>query len=99
MSYEKEVSALEIKLNPKSNPSTAIEKIQGVVGEAYEVKNRYRQNEAFFKLMNVEKWIGFAVLSFTLLLVSFNMVGALWMLVLEKKKDIPQFYWKKVPVF
>ena len=38
--------------------------------------------------MNVEKWIGFAVLSFTLLLVSFNMVGALWMLVLEKKKDI-----------
>lgn len=88
MSYEKEVSALEIKLNPKSKPSTAIEKIQGVVGEAYEVKNRYRQNEAFFKLMNVEKWIGFAVLSFTLLLVSFNMVGALWMLALEKKKDI-----------
>lgn len=88
LSYENEVSALEIKLAENANQSQAISKISAIMGEEYEVKNRYQQNEAFFKLMNVEKWIGFAVLSFTLLLVSFNMVGALWMLVLEKKKDI-----------
>ena len=88
LSYENEVSALEIKFADNVNESKAISKIREIMGEEYEVKNRYQQNEAFFKLMNVEKWIGFAVLSFTLLLVSFNMVGALWMLVLEKKKDI-----------
>jgi lipoprotein-releasing system permease protein len=88
LSYEDEISALEIQLQPNSSQRDAIAKIKGIMGEEYEVKNRYQQNEAFFKLMNVEKWIGFAVLSFTLLLVSFNMVGALWMLALEKKKDI-----------
>ena len=88
LSYEDEVSALEIKLQNNANESKIIAKIKSIMGEEYEVRNRYQQNEAFFKLMNVEKWIGFAVLSFTLLLVSFNMVGALWMLVLEKKKDI-----------
>ncbi len=88
LSYEDEVSALEIKIDENANQSKAITKIEKIMGEEYEVRNRYQQNEAFFKLMNVEKWIGFAVLSFTLLLVSFNMVGALWMLVLEKKKDI-----------
>ena len=88
LSYEDEVSALEIKLKDNINQTKAIGKIKSIMGEGYDVRNRYQQNEAFFKLMNVEKWIGFAVLSFTLLLVSFNMVGALWMLVLEKKKDI-----------
>lgn len=88
LSYDDQVSALEIKLNPSYNQTTARKNIESIMGEGYDVKNRYQQNEAFFKLMNVEKWIGFAVLSFTLLLVSFNMVGALWMLVLEKKKDI-----------
>jgi lipoprotein-releasing system permease protein len=38
--------------------------------------------------MNIEKWMSYAILSLTLLLVAFNMVGALWMIVLEKKKDI-----------
>ena len=38
--------------------------------------------------MNVEKWMSYAILSLTLLLVAFNMIGALWMIVLDKKKDI-----------
>jgi lipoprotein-releasing system permease protein len=88
MSYEDEVSALELKITDDISPSKAIKEIKAVMGEDFNVKDRYRQNESFFKLMNAEKWIGFAVLSFTLLLVSFNMVGALWMLVLDKKKDI-----------
>jgi lipoprotein-releasing system permease protein len=88
LSYKNEVSALELKLKPKANTEQAVQKIQAIMGEDFRVRDRYRQNEAFFKLMNMEKWIGFAVLSFTLLLVSFNMVGALWMLVLDKKKDI-----------
>ena len=30
----------------------------------------------------------FALLSFAMILVAFNMVGALWVIVLDKKKDI-----------
>lgn len=87
LSYQNEISALEVQLAPNTTYQ-AIAKIKAIMGDEYVVRNRYQQNEAFFKLMNIEKWIGFAVLAFTLLLVSFNMVGALWMLVLEKKKDI-----------
>ena len=38
--------------------------------------------------MNVEKWISYAVVSLTLIIVSFNLVSALWMIVLDKRKDI-----------
>ena len=38
--------------------------------------------------MNIEKWLSYAILSLTLILVAFNMIGALWMIVMDKQKDI-----------
>lgn len=80
------LSALEIKLD-KSKKGVQ-NKIEQMVGKSYFVKNRYQQEEAFLKLMNIEKWVSFSILSLTLLLVAFNMTCALWMLVLEKKPDL-----------
>lgn len=83
-----EVSALEIKLTPGSDPENAMTGIEKIMGSGFLVKNRYQQDEAFLKLMNLEKWMSFAILSLTLVLVAFNMIGSLWMIVLEKKSDI-----------
>jgi lipoprotein-releasing system permease protein len=82
-----ELSGLIVKIDQK-NQNNTLEKISKVMGPAFDVKNRYQQDEAFFKITNLEKWIGFIIFSFTLVLVAFNMVGALWMLVLEKRNDI-----------
>lgn len=85
---ENEVSALEIKLKEGAAAGVAIQKIKTIVGPEFEVKDRYQQDESFLKLMNIEKWMSFAILSLTLVLVAFNMIGALWMIVIEKKRDI-----------
>ena len=86
--YKKELSYLEIKLAPDADEAGVAAAIQQVVGPDFSVKNRYQQDEAFNKIMHVEKWMSYAILSLTLLLVAFNMVGALWMIVLDKKNDI-----------
>jgi lipoprotein-releasing system permease protein len=83
-----EVSALEIKLKPTVSSSRTLSEIQNLMGVDFTVKDRYHQDEAFLKLMNMEKWLSYAILCLTLLLVAFNMVGSLWMMVLEKRKDI-----------
>lgn len=80
-------SGIEIKLKTKNDVSIQ-QIIEKLVGKDFKVKNRYQQEEAFLKLMNIEKWVSFAILTLTLLLVAFNMTCALWMLVLEKKPDI-----------
>ena len=82
------VSAYEIKVKDQSRLDETVSSIENIMGDAFTVKNRFRQDEAFLKIMNVEKWISFAIVSLTLLLVAFNLIGALWMIVLEKKKDI-----------
>ena len=88
-SYKKgEISALEIKIESNKKIETIQSAISDVMGDAFMVKNRFEQDEALYKITNLEKWFAFIVFSFTLVLIAFNMIGAMWMLVLEKKKDI-----------
>lgn len=82
------ISALEIRLKPEADAIATKQAISRIVGEKFYVKNRYEQEESFFKIMNMEKWISFAILSLVILLIAFNMIGALWMIVLEKRRDI-----------
>jgi ABC-type lipoprotein release transport system permease subunit len=64
------------------------EKVSKIMGSEYSVLNRYQQNEVFYKTMQAEKWAIFLILFFILVVASFNVIGTLTMLILEKKKDI-----------
>jgi len=82
------VSALEIKCRSKGDVPSAKRAIRDLLGDAFVVRDDREQNEAFFKVMQLEKWMGFAITSLMLILMAFNTVGALWMIVLDKQKDI-----------
>jgi ABC-type lipoprotein release transport system permease subunit len=62
--------------------------IQKQLGPGWKVQTRIQQNQAIYKMFNSEKWVAFAMVAFVLLLISFNLIGSLSMLVLEKKRDI-----------
>ena len=81
-------SSFEIKMTPDADKEKTLAQIRQIMGPDFVVKDRYRQDEAFLKLMNIEKWMSFAILSLTLVLVAFNIIGCLWMIVLEKRSDI-----------
>ncbi|HNL40368.1 MAG TPA: ABC transporter permease [Saprospiraceae bacterium] len=82
------VSALEIRCKPGANVSAVKKELRRLLGDSVVIKDRYEQNEAFFKVMRLEKWMGYAITSLMLILMAFNLVGALWMIVLDKQKDI-----------
>ncbi len=85
---EGEISQIEIRV--ANNPETDLVKanIKNILGENYHIKDRYEQNAAFFRLMKVEKFMGFIIVGLAGLLVSINMIGCMLMLIHEKKKDI-----------
>jgi lipoprotein-releasing system permease protein len=88
LSYNDEVTYLEIKLDP-SYPGEEVQKhINSIMGEGFQVKNREQQNELFYKVMKSEKWAIFLILTFILIIASFNIIGSLSMLIIDKKKDI-----------
>jgi len=82
------VTALELKLQPTLDLSKTQTEIATLLGKKYKVKNRFEQQESFFKIMKIEKWITFLILSFILLIASFNIISSLSMLIIDKKADI-----------
>ncbi|HNS12151.1 MAG TPA: ABC transporter permease [Bacteroidia bacterium] len=85
---ESQVSALEIGLNPGVNTEEVQKRITELAGNSYQVKNRYQQHELIYKIMKSEKWAVFLILTFILIIATFNVISSLTMLVIEKKKDI-----------
>ena len=81
-----ELSALELSVTGKDEKLIA--SIQQILGSNFLVQNKYQQNADLYRIMQVEKWIIFCILAIIMLVASFNLVGALTMLVLEKQKDI-----------
>ena len=82
------VSAIELKVKPGSDIEKVQKEIISKTGETFYVKNRYELQESFFRIMKIEKWITFLILSFILLIASFNIIGSLSMLIIDKKDDI-----------
>jgi lipoprotein-releasing system permease protein len=78
-----EVSVLEEKLVPEVKSA-----IMAALGPNFRVEDRYEQNKTLYSTINIEKWAIYGIFTLILLVAAFNMVGALTMLVLEKKKDI-----------
>jgi len=85
-SKAKKYSAIEIK--SKGNVFSVKSKLKKAFGEEFNIKNRLEQDEALMKIMNMEKWIAFSIVSLSLFLIAINLIGSLWMIVMDKKKDI-----------
>jgi len=89
--YTNQVSALEIKLMPGVKTDYVQQDLQKILGNRLVIKNRYQQHEAFYKIMQSEKFFIFIILTFILIIASFNIIGSLTMLIIDKKDDIATF--------
>jgi len=88
LDYNNELTAIEIGLADNADRGEIQEKLQAMLGEDYAVKNRFQQQELLYKIMKSEKWGIFMILSFILLIATFNVIGSLSILIIDKKKDI-----------
>ena len=87
--YDKnKVTSIELKLARGADHEIVQKQIKRILGDKYQVKNRYEQQESFFKIMKIEKWFTYLILCFILLIASFNIIGSLSMLIIDKKDDI-----------
>ena len=77
--YHDEVSAMEIKLKPGSNERRLQAKMKEVLGNEFQVD--------VFRIMEIEKFISYLFLTFILIIATFNVIGSLSMLIVDKRED------------
>lgn len=88
LEYEKEVTSMHIKVADGFRDRTVKNDLQNLFGDDFRVLDRYEQHEWLYRLMQTEKWAIFLILTFIILVASFNIIGSLTMLIIEKKKDM-----------
>jgi lipoprotein-releasing system permease protein len=85
---EGQISTVELGIDPEVNSKRLQREIESILGETFHVKNKYQQHDLIYKTMKSEKWAAYLILVFILIVASFNMLGSLTMLIIDKKEDL-----------
>lgn len=88
LEFKNEVSSLEIKFREGANESEVQKNVIKALGKGFVVRNKFEQQEIFYKVMRSERLAIFLILSLILIIASFSIIGSLTMLIIEKERDI-----------
>ena len=86
------VSAIEVKLVPQADEKIATEAIVRAFEQPVIVKNRVQLNDALYRMLNTENIAVYLIFILVLIIALFNLVGAIIMMILDKKDDLQTLY-------
>ena len=86
--YEGLCTDIEVFINDNRQLKKIKKEIKNILGEDYKVYDQHEQQETLYKMMKAEKLAVYLILTFILIMATFNMIGALSMLITDKRKDI-----------
>ncbi len=89
---DSDVSSIEVAIKKGADTDEIETRLTELLGNKFKVQSRFEQHALLYRIMKSEKWAVFLILAFILLIATFNVVGSLTMLIIEKKKDIAVFY-------
>jgi lipoprotein-releasing system permease protein len=86
---ENNISSLEISFEPNADIENIQQQLKPFLTQkGLSSATRYEQNKTLYFILKSERWAVYAILTLMLIIASFNIVGSLSMLVIEKQKDI-----------
>jgi lipoprotein-releasing system permease protein len=81
-------SSVEIRFTDNADAGNVQKKVEKIFGKSFIVQNRFEQQEIFYKVMRSERLAIFFILTLIIIIASFNIIGSLTMLIIEKERDI-----------
>ena len=87
LEYKDKATHVEIFTAQNTDINKVKKSVTSIIGADYTVKNQQEQQETLYKIMRSEKWAVYVILTFILILATFNVVGSLSMLMIDKRKD------------
>ncbi len=88
LGYKNNFQGLEVKLQNEQEAFHFKEDIQSRFGQNFSVSTWYDFHKDLYSVMNIERWVAYALLLMIIAVAVFNILGSLSMSVLEKKRDI-----------
>ena len=89
--YPHQATSIEVRLAPDAKEHAVMSAISEALGAKFVVRNRLMLEDEAFRMINIEKWVSFLLLAFILVIATFNVIGALSLLIIEKQDSIGIF--------
>ena len=85
-------SSLELKVDPNLNRKQLEEQLQALLKTPIRMRSRTELNAALFKMLNTEQMAIYLIFTLVIIIALFNVVGALIMMILEKRPQLKVLY-------
>ncbi len=82
------VSGLDVRLADVDDAGAVRDRLERRLGAAVRVRTWYDLQGSLYGVMRLEKWAASVLLSFIIVVAAFNIIGALTMIVIEKRRDL-----------
>lgn len=87
-----QVSFIEIKTKPTANEAKIKDEIAKIFNQNVAVKNRVQLNATLHKMLNTENIAVYLIFTLVIIIALFNLIGALIMMILDKKSNLKTLY-------
>lgn len=92
------VSGIELKLTPNADEAAIKEQLQTIFKNTVTIKNRAQLNASLYKMLNTENIAVYLIFTLVIVVALFNLVGALIMMILDKKANLKTLYNLGTPI-
>lgn len=93
-----QITGINIKLHPEVDEALVKKTLQNIFSDAVIIKNRAELNEALYKMLNTENLATYLIFTLVLIIALFNVIGAVIMMVLDKKENLKTLYSLGTPI-
>jgi len=87
-----QISGIEFKLKSNANEETIKSELKKIFNNKITLKNRAELNESLYKMLNTENIVVYLIFTLVIIVALFNLVGALIMMILEKKGNLKTLF-------
>lgn len=87
-----QISSIELKFNPDADQQLVVEEVEALLNNSVFVKDRSQLNDALYKMLNTENVAVYLIFTLVIIIALFNVVGAIIMMILDKKSSINTLY-------
>lgn len=89
MNYnDNQISSIELKLTENANEATVRDALTAAFGNRFQIKNRNELNDSLNKMLNTENMAVYLIFTLVIIIALFNVIGALIMMILDKKESL-----------
>ncbi|PXY44971.1 ABC transporter permease [Flavobacterium hydrophilum] len=87
-----QISGIELKFKPNADEESIKSELKKIFKNKVTLKNRAELNESLYKMLNTENIVVYLIFTLVIIVALFNLVGALIMMILEKKGNLKTLF-------